>query len=209
MTKGRQGVVVAIRGGHKILWHPRLSFKFCNFKQKQLDLPACPVYEYPRHRNEARRNLKKPMKTQYQFPTGTVSRATMQPFDVALAIHTEIDFANTYQDAGIEIPEPFDGFDGFDCDDEFWQSADASEYLETLFNLMENHAPPYCYFGAHPGDGADYGFWPCMDTIEDLPSFSDLAGVPADIDEDFCVVNGHGNLSVYSSVESPAILEIV
>jgi len=30
---------------------------------------------------------------------------------------------------------------------------------ETLFDAMEDIAPPGCFFGAHPGDGACFGFW--------------------------------------------------
>lgn len=32
-------------------------------------------------------------------------------------------------------------------------------FIEELFDLIEALAPEGYYFGAHPGDGSDFGFW--------------------------------------------------
>jgi hypothetical protein len=41
----------------------------------------------------------------------------------------------------------------------YYESEDAVYDLERLFDLMDSIAPETARFGAHPGDGADYGFW--------------------------------------------------
>jgi len=46
---------------------------------------------------------------------------------------------------------------------DWWASDDACELAESLFELLSEHAPAGTYFGAHPGDGALLGFWPCDD----------------------------------------------
>lgn len=44
-----------------------------------------------------------------------------------------------------------------------------SEILnEEIFNHMNSIAPPGCYFGAHAGDGSDFGFWSIVDHPSDL-----------------------------------------
>lgn len=44
--------------------------------------------------------------------------------------------------------------------DERWDSEDISYFLnEELWEIMESYAPEGYYFGSHPGDGSDYGYW--------------------------------------------------
>ena len=47
-----------------------------------------------------------------------------------------------------------------DDNDERWESDDICYFLnEDLFDILNNYAPEGYYFGAHPGDGSDFGFW--------------------------------------------------
>lgn len=76
----------------------------------------------------------------------------------------------------------------------------ASEIISDLMDRLTDFAPPYAYFGAHPGDGADYGFW----LVEDLDCFDglrveDTSEVPRGYRGEVLHVNDHGNMTLYAA----------
>lgn len=83
----------------------------------------------------------------------------------------------------------------------------ASELVgELAYALTEYFAPPYCYFGAHCGDGSDFGFWPSIESIQELPTAED--GEEESRSGDDCkTVTDHGNVTVWSG--GKPILELV
>ena len=83
----------------------------------------------------------------------------------------------------------------------------ASELVGLLQDALNEHAPPYCYFGTLEGDGSDFGFWPIMEAIEELPSIQNVEGEDLP-DEDHKYVNDHGNVTVYAA-DGTVILDIV
>lgn len=43
--------------------------------------------------------------------------------------------------------------------DDRWQDEDIAYLHEELTDILERYAPEGYYFGAHPGDGSDFGYW--------------------------------------------------
>lgn len=41
----------------------------------------------------------------------------------------------------------------------WWDSEEASQLLESLFDTLDGYSPEGYSFGSHPGDGSDYGYW--------------------------------------------------
>lgn len=43
---------------------------------------------------------------------------------------------------------------------ELWETDDYCFFLnEELFDILNKYAPDGYYFGSHPGDGSDFGYW--------------------------------------------------
>ena len=84
--------------------------------------------------------------------------------------------------------------------DEYFASEDAGWDLEALTDALQEYAPAYFYFGSHPGDGADFGFWLSESFEEDFDGLrvSDLCEVPAGYSGEVLLVNDHGNMSLYA-----------
>jgi hypothetical protein len=83
------------------------------------------------------------------------------------------------------------------------QSDDADELVQELQDALQEFAPPYCYFGAHEGDGADFGFWVVSDLFENTRQYElerggELPCACCFDGSEFLVVNDHGNATLYA-----------
>lgn len=93
----------------------------------------------------------------------------------------------------------------FDDEPEMVEWSD--ELVNELFDYLSEFALPYCYFGAHDGDGSDYGFWISHDSLEEACSSGEVVKVdagdehpkPEDDDcEYFLEVSDHGNMTLFT-----------
>lgn len=84
--------------------------------------------------------------------------------------------------------------------DAYWTDEVADFDLEELFDILDAHSLPYFSFGAHPGDGADFGWWLSESFEEDFDGLrvSDLSEVPSGHTGGVLLVNDHGNMTLYS-----------
>ena len=95
--------------------------------------------------------------------TGTVSYGTLRPQDLIPAfIDALAEVAPAAHEQLLALPFAFIPSwveeEGDGC--EWWDSEECQWKLASLIEALEEHAPEGCYFGAHPGDGTDFGFWP-------------------------------------------------
>lgn len=83
------------------------------------------------------------------------------------------------------------------------ESQAAPEVFDELVEALGDFAPPYGSFGSHPGDGADWGFWPDWEAIDSdrrdgtLASGDDLPDDGSAIGQ-FLHVSDHGNAELYA-----------
>lgn len=89
---------------------------------------------------------------------GTISHGTMRLEDLIPA------FVESLRDVDPESI-PVLEYDSKSINDSYWDDADG--VLEDLFDALNEYCPPYCYFGAHDGDGSDYGVWISWEAVEE------------------------------------------
>ena len=90
---------------------------------------------------------------------GSLSHGTMRTQDLLPEFLDAIRDTAEYAQL---IAQPFGVIPAHAIDDdlnEWWHSEDASFVVDELFDVLDSYAPDGYYFGAHPGDGSDYGFW--------------------------------------------------
>lgn len=82
--------------------------------------------------------------------------------------------------------------------------------LGTLEDMLNEHTPPYAYFGAHEGDGEDYGFWLSSGFESEFEGLKvdDLSRVPKGYTGEVLHVNDHGNMTLYWYARGRMIREV-
>jgi len=115
-----------------------------------------------------------------QFQLGSVSTGTLRPQDLLPA------FESAY-----EMVNPTGKLAAF--------FEDIDEHLTLLEDEINNYCPPFVYFGAHEGDGADFGFWIAFDALDEERQYGDATENPEETylpESNVLVhVNDHGNVT--------------
>ena len=81
----------------------------------------------------------------------------------------------------------------------YYDSEESYYDLDYLFDTLNEIALPYFYFGSHPGDDSDYGFWLVDDIMNVFDGYrcNDLSMVPKNYIGEILYINDHGNLTLY------------
>jgi hypothetical protein len=147
---------------------------------------------------------------QRKVKLGSISSGTMRPEDLIPVFENELEELDSgaYQ----QIMEEYNEKDYIAAfDEEITGVNDTTErdyyYMEALYDALNDVAPAFCYFGAHEGDGADYGFWISEEAIRDGIHDGTIIQVdagdewPDPMPEDVgyvLEVTDHGNMTLYS-----------
>lgn len=181
----------------------------------------------------------------WQYPIGSISSGTMRPEDLIPAFVSELErrlkngppvsretrkahtalmrAVNRHID-GRDVEQGEPGTRMVVSGSRYYASEVADFDLDALFDALNCYAAPYFYFGTHPGDGADYGYWLSESWDDDFINIasdgsvfqyggrviafdkeyngtpikvSDLSDIPSWFRGEVAVVNDHGNVTLY------------
>lgn len=130
---------------------------------------------------------------------GSVSHGTMRPEDLIPCFLWELEhqkpLRREHRKLAREIRSHMDSEDYYESEESTWD-------LESLFEALGEYAPKYFYFGSHPGDGSDFGYWLAEEWEDYLLEdggirVNDVSDIPSDHVGDVAVVNDHGNITLY------------
>jgi len=128
-----------------------------------------------------------------QFELGSISTGTLRPEDLLPTFAREL-----------ERHAPDHAFVHEANATLVYDDGDASELINEIQDELQNYCPPFVTFGAHPGDGADFGFWPDMDRLNEALRWErdhypdDSVPDELTLDDDGVIVqiSDHGNVTV-------------
>ena len=97
-----------------------------------------------------------------------------------------------------------------------WLSEDEDErdheqgclLVDYLFDALNEYAPSFAYFGSHPGDGSDYGYWADIEGAQEQCEYVGDGEPGEDFQGEWLHVNDHGNATLYVRDEDGIDTEI-
>jgi hypothetical protein len=144
---------------------------------------------------------------------GSVSSATMRQKDLIPAfvacLESQKPLRREHRKLITEINKDIEQTDE---DEDYFESENADYALDALFNALNEYALPYFYFGSHPGDGADYGFWLSEGWEDDFEGIIESSNgflarytqnrreideIPRGYTGELAEINDHGNVTLY------------
>lgn len=131
---------------------------------------------------------------------GEISHGTMRPEDLIRTFTAEASYLRLTKDERATVRRIIRDTAG---GEDYWKGEGAVEDLGMLFDILDAHAPPFCYFGSSEGDGSSYGWWPSMEAIEvaihdgEVWQEDDKSGMPKTASYRL-VVSDHGNMTLYT-----------
>ena len=139
------------------------------------------------------------------FQLGSISTGTLRLKDLIPVFIDTIHRLTTPDMPTVSID--WIGADARLFDDDFFTSDDADQTMVELVEILNELCPPFVYFGTLEGDGADFGFWPDMDRIEEeIGTTIQIASSLSDFQAEHCwtladdgvIVNvsDHGNVTL-------------
>ena len=142
-----------------------------------------------------------------QFQLGSISTGTLRPEDLIPAFNNAL--TQIHDGHYCDIDEMMNDEAGNAA--EFGKQPSNDELqrrvVDRLMDELQDACPPFVYFGTLEGDGADFGFWPDMDRIEEeIGTTIQIASSLSDFQAEHCwtladdgvIVNvsDHGNVTV-------------
>ena len=143
---------------------------------------------------------------------GTVSHATLRTEDLLESFASELEWQVRRNGDFLSRPENFAmrdrlnnlvglAQDAWAEDGQTLQDENAAaEMINGLQDALNEFAAPYAYFGAHPGDGSDFGYWPDIDGVResvDFMSSQDQEYPADDFQGEWMHINERGNCTLY------------
>ena len=126
-----------------------------------------------------------------QFQLGSISTGTLNPEDLLPTFARELE-RHAPDHALVTAANAVQVYD----------DGGASDLINEIQAELQSYCPPFVTFGTLEGDGADFGFWPDMDSLEEAlidPEWTLIDGELYRIPRDEAVlvhVNDHGNVTV-------------